>query len=225
MPTSDSLERDVRLHIFEQLIETSSAPSPADAAHALGCSEADAEAAFHALEAGRFLVLQPGTTTVWMAMPFSNIPTSFTVISGGRAYYATCAWTAFGIAAVLGTDARVFTTCPDCGGALERKIASGAITDPRGVVHFAVPARQWWDDIGFTCATILLFASEAHVDRWCAREAVPRGELLGLEQTLELARVCFSGRLDRNWRRPTASETSAAFASIGLEGEFWRLNP
>ena len=83
-------------------------------------------------------------------MPFSNMQTAFTVISGGRAYYAPCAWDAFGISAPLGADARIFTTCADCGGALERKVAGGAISETRGLVHFALPARRWWDDVGFT---------------------------------------------------------------------------
>ena len=121
-----------------------------DVAEALSLDTADAQDALRALADARMIVLRPGTTTIWMAMPFSNAQTPFTVISGGRAYYANCAWDAFGIAALLGEDARVFTTCADCGGALERKIARGALVETRGVVHFALPPRRWWDDIGFT---------------------------------------------------------------------------
>ena len=150
MSASVTLQRDVRLYIYHQIIETASAPSPADAAAALACRLEDAEAAFRALAAARMIVLRPGTLQVWMAMPFSNVQTPFTVISGGRAYYANCAWDAFGVAAVMKADARVFTTCADCGGVIERKIARGAVGDPRGVVHFALPPRRWWEDIGYT---------------------------------------------------------------------------
>jgi hypothetical protein len=150
MPTSDTLQRDIRLYIYQQIIETASAPSAAEVGRALACTAGEAEAAFRALAERRMIVLRPDSTTVWMAMPFSNVQTPFTVISGGRAYYANCAWDAFGIAAVLQTDARVFTTCADCGGVLERKISNGALPDARGVVHFALPPRRWWDDIGFT---------------------------------------------------------------------------
>jgi len=150
MPPSDTFLPDIRLYIYRQMIETSAAPSAADAARAIGCATEAAEAAFRALADARMIVLRPGTTTVWMAMPFSNVQTPFTVISGGRAYYANCAWDAFGIAALLRADARVFTTCADCGGVLERKIAAGALADSRGVVHFALPPRRWWDDIGYT---------------------------------------------------------------------------
>jgi hypothetical protein len=146
----DALLRDVRLYIYRQLIETSTAPSTTDTAFALSVPVDEVEAAYRTLAAARTIVLRPGTSTIWMAMPFSNVQTAFNVISGGRAYYANCAWDAFGVAALLGADARIFTTCADCGGALERKIARSELTETRGLVHFALPARRWWDDVGFT---------------------------------------------------------------------------
>ena len=146
----DALLQDIRLYIYAQMVETSVAPSVADTACALACSPAEAEAGYRALADARMIVLQPDSTTIWMAMPFSNVQTAFTVIVAGRAYYANCAWDAFGIAAALGAEARIFTTCPDCGGVLERKVGGGTIPETRGLVHFAVPARRWWEDVGFT---------------------------------------------------------------------------
>ena len=142
--------REVRRYIYTQMVETSAAPSTVDTARALGCPVADAEAAYGELAEARMLVLRPGSLTVWMAMPFSNMQTAFTVIAGGRAYYANCAWDAFGIPAMLGIDARIFTTCPDCGGVLERKVANGTLPEMRGVVHFALPPRRWWENIGYS---------------------------------------------------------------------------
>lgn len=146
----DPLFQDLRLYIYAQMVETSAAPSAADSARALSRPLAEIEAAYQALADARMIVLRPASTTIWMAMPFSNMQTAHTVIAGGRAYYANCAWDAFGIPALLGADARIFTTCADCGGALERKVANGAISETRGLVHFALPARRWWDDVGFT---------------------------------------------------------------------------
>lgn len=141
---------DVRLYIYTQMVNTSAAPSVAETARALSVPSAEVEAAYQELAERHMIVLRPASHTIWMAMPFSNMQTAFTVISGGRAYYAPCAWDAFGVAAVLGADARIFTTCADCGGALERKVSNGALPETRGVVHFALPARRWWDDVGFT---------------------------------------------------------------------------
>ena len=146
----DPLLRDVRLYIYAQMVETSAAPSVADTARALGRPDGDIEHAYRALADAHMLVLRPRSHTVWMAMPFSNMQTAFTVIAGGRAYYANCAWDAFGIPAMLGIDARIFTTCPDCGGVLERKVANATLPETRGLVHFTLPARRWWDDVGYT---------------------------------------------------------------------------
>ena len=144
------LHPDVRMYVYTQMVETSAAPSVAETAHALGRSEAEIACAYRALADAHMLVLRPGSHTVWMAMPFSNMQTAFTVIAGGRAYYANCAWDAFGIPALLGIDARIFTTCADCGGVLERKVANGQLPETRGVVHFALPARRWWENVGYT---------------------------------------------------------------------------
>jgi hypothetical protein len=146
----DAFLQDLRLYIYAQIVETSAAPSAADSARALSRPVAEIEAGYQALADARMIVLRPGSTTIWMAMPFSNMQTAYTVIVGGRAYYANCAWDAFGIPALLGADARIFTTCADCGGVLERKVAGGNLGETRGVVHFALPARRWWDDVGFT---------------------------------------------------------------------------
>jgi len=50
-----------------------------------------------------------------------------------------------------------------------------------------------------------------------------RGAVLSLEQTWTLARLWYASRLDPDWRRPTAAEAEAAFASAGLTGPFWSL--
>ena len=146
----ESLLTDVRLYIYGQMIATSAAPGVPDTAAALGHGVQEVERAYRMLAERKALVLRPGTSTVWMVMPFSNMQTGFTVICEGRAYYANCAWDAFGIPAVLERDAHIIATCADCGGALQRKVASGQLTDARGVVHFALPVRRWWEDVGFT---------------------------------------------------------------------------
>jgi hypothetical protein len=146
----DAILRDTRLYIYAQMVKTSAAPSAAETARALSCSPEEVEAAYRALADAHMIVLRPESTTIWMAMPFSNMQTPYTVIAGGRAYYANCAWDAFGVPAMLDADARIFTTCADCGGALERKVAGGHITETRGLVHFALPARRWWENVGFT---------------------------------------------------------------------------
>jgi len=44
----------------------------------------------------------------------------------------------------------VATRCPDCAEELRLDVAGGKLVGAEGIVHFSVPARQWWDDIVFT---------------------------------------------------------------------------
>ena len=52
---------------------------------------------------------------------------------------------------------------------------------------------------------------------------MPRGEVLTLDQTWALAQLWYHDRLEPAWQRPTPAEATAAFASIGLTGDFWRF--
>ncbi|HYT66792.1 MAG TPA: hypothetical protein VEL51_10255 [Vicinamibacterales bacterium] len=44
-----------------------------------------------------------------------------------------------------------------------------------------------------------------------------------LDRTWSLAKLWYENRRDPGWRRPNAEEATAAFASLGLTGDFWRL--
>lgn len=66
---------------------------------------------------------------------------------------------------------------------------------------------------------MLLFRSEDHVER----SGKPRGDFMSTEQMWRLAEEWYGGRADPSWRRRTADEGEAIFASIGLTGDFWRL--
>jgi Alkylmercury lyase len=70
---------------------------------------------------------------------------------------------------------------------------------------------------------MLAFRSGAHVDRWCETRRIPPGAVFTLEQAWQLARAWYADRLSPDWRRRTAEEAEAVFASIGLTGAFWRL--
>lgn len=85
-----------------------------------------------------------------MLNPFSLVRTAHRVTTGGRFWYANCAWDAFGVCSALRTRGRIETRCPDCAAALvidsdEETAAVRAL-----VFHSLVPARHWWDDIVFT---------------------------------------------------------------------------
>ena len=141
-------ERRVRAHVYAWLVGTGRAPDADAVAASLNSTAPDVRDALERLAAAHALVLAPGSTDIWMAHPFSALPTDYAVTAGDRPYFANCAWDAAGILAMVG-DGRCRTTCADCGAELAFDVDGGDLVGA-GVVHFAVPARRFWDDIAFT---------------------------------------------------------------------------
>ena len=116
----------------------------------MACDPDQVVACWRALADRRVLVLDPGTDAIRMAMPFSAGPTGFRVETERGSWWGNCAWDALGISAMLATPARIETACGDCGDPIRIKTDGQALVCADGIVHFAVPALHWWDDIGFT---------------------------------------------------------------------------
>ncbi len=91
-------------------------------------------------------MLDDDGTAIRMANPFSALPTAFRVHADGRAWFANCAWDAFGICAALHVDGRIDTPCADCGDPLRIEVVDGRPDDASLLFHAVVPARRWWDD-------------------------------------------------------------------------------
>ena len=144
------LDRQVRLSVYRHLVRTGQAPTLRETGEDVAVDSTAISASLERLDASHVLVLHPTTRLLWMAMPFSAIPTDFRVRSGARGWWANCAWDALGISAMLQIPAEITTSCTDCGDPLTVRTTGRALYDPSGVVHFAVPAAAWWDDIGFT---------------------------------------------------------------------------
>jgi hypothetical protein len=141
----------VKMFVYGTLAATGEAPASDEIARELGLDAAEVARAFTLLNQSRLLVPEPGDTSrIRMAPPFSGVPTPHVVHSGGRRYYANCAWDTFGIAAALHQDADIESTCMDCGGHLSLQVNDQRPRPDAILFHIAVPAAKWWDDIVFT---------------------------------------------------------------------------
>jgi hypothetical protein len=117
----------------------------------LGLDYVTVSASYTRLAAAHVIVLSAVTGEVWMALPFSAVPTAFRVVAGDVAVWANCAWDAFGVAAALECDVSFSTPCPGSGAVIAAGVRHGTVySDPGVVAHVGVPAARWWDDIGFT---------------------------------------------------------------------------
>ena len=137
----------LRLHIYDEIVRTSEAPSLTALARQFGVPEQGVRTALRRLHDAHVLVLQP-SDEVLMANPFSAVPTPFVTEAGDRRWFGNCIWDGLGILATLHADGRVLTSCACCGEAMTLGVREGVLTGD-GMVHFALPARRWWDDIVF----------------------------------------------------------------------------
>lgn len=145
-----TLDHAVRVHVFGRAAATGSVPQARQIADALGVAAADVRGALERLAAGKALILAPNNGDIWAANPFCAVPSGFRVEANGTRYWGICIWDALGIvAAIQATDATVRAPCGACGDVLELEFRDGALTRSEGMIHFAVPARHWWENIGF----------------------------------------------------------------------------
>ncbi len=140
----------VRTFIYRSFAESGRAPVLGAMAAAAGATEHQVRASLQRLfEAHEIAPLASGNG-VWMANPFSAVPTDFVVETPDMTCYANCAWDALGVPAILGTDGWTRTHCAESGDEIEFGIQAGSLASGEGVIHLVTPLRHAWDDIGFT---------------------------------------------------------------------------
>ena len=147
----EQLDLDVRRHVYDSIVANGVPPTTAEVALALRLEEPETAAAYRRLHDAHAVVLFPGTTEIWMANPFCFAPTPHRVRARGRAWIGTCCWDALGIPAAFHADGEISTECACCGEPLRLAVEEGRVTVGADYLcHIIVPARRWWDDIGFT---------------------------------------------------------------------------
>lgn len=140
--------RAVRAEVMRAFAAGDPTPTIGTVGDTLGCEPEAVAAAFDELAQGHALVLQPASHRIWMAHPFSGVPTTHRVQIGQRSWFANCVWDGLAILSLLG-DGTLDTRCGGQDQPVRFTVRDGVVHG-EGVVHFLVPARDFWQDIGFT---------------------------------------------------------------------------
>ena len=137
----------IRQHIYARLVGTGRAPSTDDIAEHFGIVLRDASAALQRLHDAHALALDE-SGAILMAHPLSAVQTDYRARIDGRWLYANCAWDSLGIPAMLGCDAQIEALHPATRQPIRYAITGGQLVSAEGgLVHFAQPFRNWYDDI------------------------------------------------------------------------------
>jgi Alkylmercury lyase len=147
---TEGFDTTVRLALYREFVRTAQPPTAETIAERTQASAVQVRAALERLAAGKAIVLQPESREILMANPLCAVPTPYRVRTQDRSFFASCVWDGLGIMAMLRSDAVLDTSCACCGEAMRIGMREGNVAPARGVIHFGVPARRWWEDIVFT---------------------------------------------------------------------------
>lgn len=141
----------IRVFIYTHIAEFGAPPTAERIADWMSLTVDNARAALEALAVNRQVILDPTSREIWMAGPFSAVPTRFRVHGAKASWWANCAWDMLGIPAALGLSARIDATCADCDAPMRLDVDrdTGPVAG-EGLVHILLPANRWYADIGFT---------------------------------------------------------------------------
>jgi hypothetical protein len=138
----------VRAAVYDATLRSGRPPLAEEVAAQMNVDAGAVRESFARLAAAHVIVLQPNGE-ILMAAPFSAVPTPFRVVAGSISTFGNCIWDSLGIPAMLKSDAVITTSCGDCGEAMQVHVIGDRVSS-EGVLHFALPAREWWNDIVFT---------------------------------------------------------------------------
>ena len=222
-----TLARSSRLHyeLIRGLVETGAIPTDHALQSALTCSSSELRSTLEELSDLHGVVLHPSSRDVWVIHPFSLAPTTFLVESGDRKWWGNCAWCSLGVAVLAGTRCSITTTLGAEGEQVRLTVEDGRVDRNDLVVHFPVPMTKAWDNVIYTCSTMLLFKDERQVDDWSARHRIPRGDVQPVARVLELSKRWYGEHLRPDWTKKSVSDARALFAELGFTHPVWHLPP
>ena len=146
---TQTFDGHLRLFVYRHILRHEKSPTVVQMAKALASSTRKVRAGLARLSESHAFMLQENGE-LWRAAPFSCIRTGFPVKVGRRSWYGNCIWDALGIPAMLGKDARIEASCGCCNGDMPVEVKAGKLRSDPGVIHIAVPAREWYKDVVFT---------------------------------------------------------------------------
>jgi hypothetical protein len=209
--------------ILKHVVERGCAPGIAALAETFGQDAVDVRAALIALQAYHGVVLHPHNAEVWVIHPFSLAPTNFLLRKGDRAWWGNCAWCSLGAASLLGGDVTITTTLGADGEQVRLRVEGGRLRDRDYVVHFPIPMAEAWNNVVYTCSTMLLFRDRSGVEAWSRRHKLPLGDVQPAAVVFEFAKAWYGTHLHPAWRKWTRAEARELFERFGLAHPVWEI--
>lgn len=209
--------------ILQFIIDNGYAPQVHELATLMGFSEPEIISALDALQDYHGVVLHPGTSMIWVIHPFSLAPTNFLVRAGEKSWWGNCAWCSLGVAALLNQDVTITTALGADRQQVTIRVKGGQVVEQDYFVHFPIPMTRAWDNVVYTCSTMLLFDDTADIDRWCQQHRISKGDVQPIQTIWEFAKVWYGNHLNPQWQKWTNREAQGIFERFGLTHPTWHI--
>lgn len=208
---------------MKYIVDEGRAPKISEMIYTFGVSRADLIKSLKELQEHHGVVLHPASSEVWVMHPFSTAPTNFWIESESGSWWGNCAWCSLGAAALLNRDLTITTTLGGESKQVVIKIKGGQITNKNLFIHFPITMVKAWENVTYTCSTMLMFESEADVDNWCQRHGMEKGDVQPINKVWEFSKVWYGNHLKPDWVKWTVNEAKEIFERFKLVNPIWNM--
>jgi len=186
----------VRRYILAQYPLQGQAPTVQDISQALGLTPEDTKTILQRLHAWDMLCLEPESSRIRLAYPFSSVPTphvvKFDQWPEAKPVYAQCAIDALGLPFMLRRDLSITSSCASCA-----KAITITVRDQTIVAHSPSDTVVWAGTIqegpvaASACPAINFFCSAAHVEEWLRKQPNAVASVISLGEALYVGKAIF----------------------------------
>jgi len=206
-------EDAVRQYILAQYPFHGRAPLAQEISQAVGLTPDETTSILEGLHEWDMLSLEPNSSLIRLAYPFSSVPTphvvKFDQWSEAKPVYAQCAIDALGMPFMLHRDLSITSSCASCA-----KTMAIMVRDQSIVAHSPSDSVEWAGTIqegpaaDSACPAINFFCSAAHVEQWLQSQPNAVGSVVSLGEALYIGKAIFEPLLATRFHAdPGAAET------------------
>lgn len=210
--------------LLDFIIQNGYAPSNKTLSILLKLDESIIEEGLLKLQEYHGVVLHPNEAKVWVIHPFSLAPTSFLVKSGNKIWWGNCAWCSLGIATLIQDDVSITTNLGAHDEQVTIHIVDGEIQEKDFLIHFPIAMKNAWDNVIYTCSTMLLFRTEEDILNWSNHHNIAKGDVQNIDKIWEFSKKWYGNHLDPNWKKWTKEEAKQMFKDFDLNHNIWQLD-
>jgi hypothetical protein len=209
--------------IIKFIIDYGYAPEVDELVQCLEATETEVAIGLQNLQDDHGVVLHPNSEKIWVIHPFSLAPTPFLVRCGNREWWGNCAWCSLGIAVLLNNDVIITTTLGANGKQIDLHIEYGELIETDFYVHFPIRMVNAWDNVIYTCSTMLVFESESQIVAWSKRHRIQKGDIQPIQKIWEFSKIWYGNHLNPEWNKWTFEEAKVIFDQFELTSEIWKI--